>query len=97
MTEQTIYKPQTSIISGAGAFYPLTSADQVIVDEQHKLSEIFDLIYPVGSIYLSTNQNINPNVIFGGIWEIVPGRFLLGTGKPNANEYDGWGAETARL
>lgn len=38
---------------------------------------IFDLIYPIGSIYISVNST-NPEVLFGGTWEQIQGRFLLG-------------------
>ena len=31
-------------------------------------SELFDLIYPIGSIY-STSENVNPSLLFGGVWE----------------------------
>ncbi len=31
-------------------------------------SELVDLVYPVGSIYMSTNS-INPGGILGGTWE----------------------------
>lgn len=36
-----------------------------------------DLIYPVGSIYMSVNAT-NPKELFGGTWEQIQGRFLLG-------------------
>ena len=38
---------------------------------------IFDLIYPVGSIYMSVNST-SPEVLFGGTWEQIQGQFLLG-------------------
>lgn len=42
---------------------------------------IFELIYPVGSIYIST-VNTNPNTLFGvGTWEQLKDRFLLGAGN----------------
>jgi hypothetical protein len=36
-------------------------------------------IYPVGSIYLSANPD-DPGLIFGGTWERIKDRFLLGVG-----------------
>ncbi len=37
---------------------------------------LFDLIYPVGSIYMSVNS-ANPGTLFGGSWERITGKFLL--------------------
>lgn len=42
--------------------------------------EIRDLIYPVGSIYMSVN-NTNPSTLFGGTWVQLQNRFLLGAGS----------------
>lgn len=36
-------------------------------------------IYPVGSIYLSANPD-DPGLVFGGTWERIKDRFLLGVG-----------------
>lgn len=38
----------------------------------------FDSIYPIGSIYMNTT-NVNPSTLFGGTWEQIQDRFLLGT------------------
>jgi hypothetical protein len=39
-----------------------------------------DWVYPVGSIYMSTNS-VNPSILFGGTWEQISGQFLLGAGN----------------
>ena len=39
----------------------------------------FDKIYPIGSIYISANS-MNPHDLFGGTWEQLRDRFLLGCG-----------------
>lgn len=45
--------------------------------------KVFDLIYPVGSIYMSVNA-ISPDNLFGGTWEQIQGRFLLGASSSYA-------------
>lgn len=61
-------------------------------DEWEKL---FDLIYPVGSIYMSINST-NPSLLFGGEWQQIKGRFLLGTGTPDANSDNYFGGLSGR-
>ena len=39
--------------------------------------DIIDLIYPVGSFYMST-ESAPPQELFGGTWEQIKGRFLWG-------------------
>ena len=39
---------------------------------------VLDNVYPVGSIYMNVNST-NPGTLFGGTWEQIQGRFLLGT------------------
>lgn len=61
-----------------------------------------DMIYPVGSIYMSVNST-NPGTLFGGSWQRLTGRFLLGAtdggaagGNSNANIAPGYtGGEAA--
>ena len=44
---------------------------------------IFNLIYPVGSIYISVN-NVNPKTLFGGEWEMLPAGYALWTATSSA-------------
>jgi hypothetical protein len=38
---------------------------------------VLDNVYPVGSIYMNVNST-NPRTLFGGTWEQIQGKFLLG-------------------
>ena len=46
-------------------------------------AQIVDLIYPIGSIYMSTNAT-SPATLFGGKWERIQDRFLLAAGSTYA-------------
>lgn len=46
-------------------------------------SDLLDLVYPVGSIYLSVGSTA-PSTLFGGTWEQIKDTFLLGAG----DDYD---------
>ena len=55
------------------------------VTGQYKINgtNIFDLIYPVGSIYISVN-NTDPGTLFGGTWDRIKDTFLLSAGDTYA-------------
>lgn len=44
------------------------------------VDNMVDLIYPVGSIYMSANDT-SPSILFGGEWERIKDRFLLAAGN----------------
>ena len=56
---------------------------------------IVDMIYPVGSIYMSTVK-ITPAAVFGGEWEPIRGKFLLAEGDTHVAGSTG-GEETHAL
>ena len=80
-------KPQSPIqIKDGDYIYPLTTIDQVIdTDGNTRMSvawetfkqSVLDSIYPVGSIYMSITST-DPSTMFGGTWEQIQGRFLIG-------------------
>lgn len=46
-------------------------------------ASVFDMIYPIGSIYISTSS-VNPSTLFGGYWQpFGQGRTLLGVDADN--------------
>ena len=52
-------------------------------------SDLIDLIYPVGSIYMSAN-NVSPANLFGGTWQQIKDKFLLSAGDTyNAGDEGG--------
>lgn len=66
-------------------------ADHVHPSDTH----LFDMIYPVGSIYMSVNS-VNPGTLFGGTWQQIKDRFLLSAGDSYAAGGTG-GAATVSL
>ena len=43
-------------------------------------SNLLNLIYPIGSVYINVN-NVSPEDFLGGTWEQIQGRFLLAAGS----------------
>lgn len=89
-------KPQSTLVQGGAGIYPLTTADQVILADGSRLekdgqvhadvlggkslAEIMLDLYPVGAVYISVNST-SPASLFGGTWEAIEGRFLLGANE----------------
>ena len=57
------------------------------------VTDLIDVIYPVGSIYMSVNS-VNPSTLFGGTWEQIEDKFLLACGTKHQNGDTG-GSEDA--
>ena len=65
----------------------------IVNNDETKRINVVDLVYPIGSIYMSVNST-NPSAIFGGTWEQIQGRYLLGAGAPSQNTNTNMGSLT---
>ena len=79
--------PQTKYLKQNGeVIYPVTLAENIV--------NLVDIVYPIGSIYLSVNAT-NPASLFGGTWVQLQNRFLLGAGSSYTNGATGGSATMA--
>ena len=58
-------------------------------------TQLLNLIYPVGSIYMSI-ENVSPNTFLGGTWVALQNRFLIGASSTYAVNSTG-GSKTVKL
>ena len=74
-------KPELSIRKGRVGIncIPIENGGALQIDG----NSIFDMIYPVGSIYMSVNPT-SPGTLFGGTWTRIQDRFLLAAGSSYA-------------
>lgn len=78
LTDVTVYENEDV----SRTFFGAAEANQ-INDGMNKLvgavNDVINIMYPVGSIYMSVNS-VNPSTLFGGTWEKIEDRFLVATG-----------------
>lgn len=55
-----------------------------VILENKSLDDLIDIVYPVGSVYISVTST-NPQVLFGGKWTQIKDTFLLACGNSYAN------------
>ena len=60
-----------------GTTLPSSPATNQLFFQTAGTNFVLDNVYPVGSIYMNVNST-NPRTLFGGTWEQIQGRFLLG-------------------
>lgn len=70
---QTIKTKLEAIV--ARKHYTKTENDNQLAAKLEE-SDLLDLVYPIGAIYMSVNST-NPSVLLGGTWEHINNRFLL--------------------
>lgn len=69
-----------------------TTENLVDANESSKMG-ILDMVYPVGSIYMSVN-NASPATFLGGTWEKIEDKFLLSSGTALAGSTGGSATHT---
>lgn len=52
-------------------------------------SVVLNIFFPVGSVYMSADANFNPNTSWGGTWQKIENRFLLGSGTKSVGATGG--------
>lgn len=68
--------PMQAAAAASSAAQARQYAESIDPDSFVKASTLLDLVYPVGSVYISYNS-ASPAALFGGSWTQIQGRFLL--------------------
>lgn len=68
------------------------AAEETANEAKETVGLLFDLVYPIGSFYISAN-NTDPSELFGGEWEQIKDRFLLASGDVYSGGTTGGAAE----
>lgn len=72
---------ETGGLKLSSAMYGPTLPDNLVADQVFFQTAgsnfVLDNVYPIGAVYMSMNST-NPGTLFGGTWEQVQGKFLLG-------------------
>lgn len=78
LTDVTVYENEdiSRTFFGAAEANQINGAMNRIVAS---VNDVINIMYPVGSIYMSVNS-VNPSTLFGGTWEKIEDRFLVATG-----------------
>lgn len=78
-TVNTLSGTVTSVQTTANNAQSTANSALNVANTKVSTSDLFDLVYPVGSIYLSVNST-SPSTLFGGTWTQIKDSFLLSAG-----------------
>lgn len=76
----SVTKANEAAVSATAAQTSADNAAQIESLFQSLWTQYRDALYPIGSIYMNVN-NVSPATLFGGTWEQLEDRFLLGAGS----------------
>ena len=78
-TVNTLSGTVTSVQTTANNAQSTANSALNVANSKLSSSDLLDLVYPVGSIYLSVGSTA-PSTLFGGTWTQIKDTFLLGAG-----------------
>ena len=82
---------KNSLDAKASSSHPHRISDitslQTSLNDKIEASDLLELIYPIGSIYMSINST-NPATLFGGTWARIKDTFLLASGDTYSSDGD---------
>lgn len=58
--------------------------DSYLFDKQSVIRSVLDFFYPVGTIYTTEDKDFNPSTRWGGTWELIKDRMIIGAGNSYA-------------
>lgn len=58
--------------------------DSYLFDKQNAMRSVLDFFYPVGTIYTTEDKDFNPSTRWGGTWELIKDRVIIGAGNSYA-------------
>lgn len=58
--------------------------DSYLFDKQSVMRSVLDFFYPVGTIYTTEDKDFNPSARWGGTWELIKDRMIIGAGNSYA-------------
>ena len=72
-----VNKLTAECITSKNNTFSLDNEGNLSINSLTTIKPIIDILYPVGAYFISS-KNTNPSNFFGGTWERVKGRFLVG-------------------
>ena len=85
--------PQTVVVQTTGQSVSSVMSQKAVTDSILTAQNILNMIYPVGSIYMSMSS-VNPSIVFGGVWESLEDRVLVGASSSHGVGTTGGNAST---
>ena len=79
-----VFQSSSASVSGSINQSNVTGLDDRLDEIESDINGMIDLVYPVGSIYMSVNST-SPATLFGGTWEQLKDKFLLSAGDTYSN------------